>query len=124
MHLTRWLALSREFVEEAVKLLVMKFIPLNPKDLEGWMADPEEWVNLEDKENDQWQYDLRVRYPPISLTWLTTRFQPCGERVLMTLCNQYKDFVVPLLETTFKQSIGMPFVQHDDSAFWVYGLHF
>lgn len=47
-------------MEEAVKLLVTKFIPLNPKDLEGWMADPEEWVNMEDKENDQWEYDLRV----------------------------------------------------------------
>lgn len=24
------------------------------------MADPEEWVNLEDKENEQWEYELRV----------------------------------------------------------------
>lgn len=30
-------------------------------DLEGWMEDPEEWVNLEDKENEQWEYELRVR---------------------------------------------------------------
>jgi hypothetical protein len=24
------------------------------------MADPEEWVNEEDKENDYWEYELRV----------------------------------------------------------------
>ncbi len=52
--------LSKNFVEEAVKLLVTRFIPLNPSDLEEWMADPEEWVNVEEKESDQWQYELRV----------------------------------------------------------------
>lgn len=41
-------------------MLVTRFIPLNPSDLEEWMADPEEWVNLEEKENDQWQFELRV----------------------------------------------------------------
>jgi hypothetical protein len=25
------------------------------------MADPEEWVNEEDKENELWEYELRVR---------------------------------------------------------------
>ena len=52
--------LSKEFVEDAVKILVTRFIPLNPSDLEGWMEDPEEWVNAEEKENDQWEYELRV----------------------------------------------------------------
>ncbi len=37
-----------------------RFIPLNPSDLEEWMADPEEWVNAEEKENEQWEYELRV----------------------------------------------------------------
>ena len=41
-------------------MLVTRFIPLNPSDLEEWMADPEEWVNTEEKENDQWEYELRV----------------------------------------------------------------
>ncbi|KAG2154931.1 ARM repeat-containing protein [Suillus bovinus] len=91
------LALSQEFVEDAVRLLVTRFIPLNLADLEGWMSDPEEWVNVEDKENDQWEYELR----------------PCGERVLMTLSSQYKVYVTPLLETTFKQIIAQPTV---DSA--------
>lgn len=86
--------LSQEFVEDAVRLLVTRFIPLNPTDLKGWMSDPEEWVNIEDKENDQWEYELR----------------PCGERVLMTLSSQYKVYVTPLLETTFKQIIAQPTV--------------
>ena len=60
-----FLGLSKEFVEEAVKLLVTRFIPLNPSDLEEWVADPEEWVNLEEKENEQWQYELRVGSQPI-----------------------------------------------------------
>ncbi|KAH7931251.1 ARM repeat-containing protein [Leucogyrophana mollusca] len=85
-------ALSQQFVEDAVKLLITRFIPLNPSDLEGWMSDPEEWVNEEDKETEQWEFELR----------------PCGERVLMTLSLQYRDYVTPLLETTFKQIIALP----------------
>jgi hypothetical protein len=53
-------ALSQPFVQNAVQLLVTRFIPLNASDLEGWMNDPEEWINLEDQENDQWEYQLRV----------------------------------------------------------------
>ncbi|KAI0722911.1 ARM repeat-containing protein [Earliella scabrosa] len=81
--------LTKEFVEDAVKILVTRFIPLNPTDLEEWMADPEEWVNAEEKENDQWEYELR----------------PCGERVLMTLAAQYPQYVRPLIETTFNNLI-------------------
>ncbi|KAH8118388.1 ARM repeat-containing protein [Phellopilus nigrolimitatus] len=88
---------SKEFVEEAVKLLVTRFIPLNPKDLDSWLADPEEWVNIEDKENEQWEYELR----------------PCGERVLMALANQYEGYVVPLLQATFNQIIGTSTVDLD-----------
>jgi hypothetical protein len=54
-------ALSKEFVENAVGLLVTRFMPLNPSDLDGWVADPEEWVNIEDKENEQWEFEIRVR---------------------------------------------------------------
>ncbi|KAL1944202.1 hypothetical protein VTO73DRAFT_3387 [Trametes versicolor] len=82
--------LSKEFVEDAVKILVTRFIPLNPTDLEGWMEDPEEWVNTEEKENDQWEYELR----------------PCAERVLMTLATQYPQYVTPLIELTFNQVVG------------------
>ncbi|KZT19271.1 ARM repeat-containing protein [Neolentinus lepideus HHB14362 ss-1] len=86
--------LSQEAVENAVRLLVTRFIPLNPSDLEGWMADPDEWVNEENKDNDHWEYEVR----------------PCAERVLMTLAAQYKEFVVPLMEATFKQVISQPTV--------------
>lgn len=57
--------LSKEFVEEAVKLLVTRFIPLNPKDLDAWLTDPEEWANVEDNENDHWEYELRVLHLPL-----------------------------------------------------------
>ncbi|KAH9846976.1 ARM repeat-containing protein [Lenzites betulinus] len=82
--------LSKEFVEDAVKILVTRFIPLDPADLEGWMEDPEEWVNAEEKENDQWEYEIR----------------PCAERVLMTLAAQYPQFVRPLIEQTFGQVVA------------------
>jgi hypothetical protein len=78
-------ALSREFVEKAVGLLITRFMPLKPRDLESWMADPEEWVNMEDQDNDQWEFQLR----------------PCSERVLMTLANQHQEYVTPLLTSTF-----------------------
>lgn len=50
--------LSKEFVENAVRLLVTRFIPLNPNDLEAWMSDPEEWINAESDE--RWEFELRV----------------------------------------------------------------
>ncbi|KAI1796323.1 ARM repeat-containing protein [Ganoderma leucocontextum] len=84
--------LTQAFVEDAVKILVTRFIPLNPSDLEEWMADPEEWVNAEEKENEQWEYELR----------------PCGERVLMTLATQYPQYVKPLIHTTFNNLVGKP----------------
>jgi hypothetical protein len=53
--------LSREFVEGAVRLLVTRFIPLTPIDLERWEMDVEEWMNQEENEDEQWEYELRVR---------------------------------------------------------------
>jgi len=53
-------ALSRDFVEGAVRLLVTRFIPLTPKDLERWEMDVEEWMNQEENEDEQWEYELRV----------------------------------------------------------------
>jgi len=60
-------ALSQDFVETAVTFLVTRFMPLLPNDLEGWMANPEEWVNTEDKDDEQWQFELRVslKMPPL-----------------------------------------------------------
>ena len=98
--------LSQTFVEDAVKLLVTRFIPLDPSDLEEWMSDPEEWVNVEEHENDQWEYALRVStISCISCSCILTSPKPCGERVLMTLAHQYRGYVVPLLRTTFQQLV-------------------
>ncbi|KAG7096795.1 hypothetical protein E1B28_004204 [Marasmius oreades] len=79
--------LSRQFVEDAVKLIVTRFLPLNAKDLDTWVTDPEEWVTAEETENEQWEFELRA----------------CSERVLMQVSNQFPEFVAPLLQVTFQQ---------------------
>ncbi|KAF9569336.1 ARM repeat-containing protein [Agrocybe pediades] len=87
--------LSKDFVENAVRLLVTRFMPLNAADLQSWVEDPEEWVQLEDKENDQWEFEIRA----------------CAERVLMQICNQFPDFVVPLLVSWFVEIAPKPTVE-------------
>ena len=57
--------LSRDFVEGAVRLLMTRFIPLTPKDLERWEMDVEEWMNQEENEDEQWEYELRVYMLPL-----------------------------------------------------------
>lgn len=47
-------------IREAVTFLVTKFMPLKEKDLQEWMADPEEFVNVEDQDDIQWQFQIRV----------------------------------------------------------------
>jgi hypothetical protein len=47
-------------VENAVRLLVSQFMPLNPSDLEQWMADPEEWLNEEERDEEHWEYEIRA----------------------------------------------------------------
>ncbi|KAK7695434.1 hypothetical protein QCA50_000070 [Cerrena zonata] len=86
--------LPRQFVEDAVKLLVTRFIPLNSADMEAWMADPEEWVNAEESEEDHWEYELRQ----------------CAERVLMTLASQCEIYVQPLLKRTWDEMRELPAV--------------
>ncbi|PPQ99043.1 hypothetical protein CVT24_003603 [Panaeolus cyanescens] len=85
-------SLSEEFVRRAVEILVSRFMPLNATDLEGWIADPEEWINMEEKENDEWEYDIRA----------------CSERLTTQLCNQFPEFVVPLLKSTFEAIAPLP----------------
>jgi hypothetical protein len=53
-------------VQEAVKILVTQFIPLKMTDLQEWEQNPEQWVNEEDNENDQWEYELRVSHGVMS----------------------------------------------------------
>jgi hypothetical protein len=85
-------------------------MPLNPTDLEQWMTDPEEWVNNEDKENDLWEYEIRVRMLQCgSVHSYEISSQPCSERVLMQLCSQYAQIVIPLLQDIFTQVAGKAF---------------
>ncbi|KAF9495444.1 ARM repeat-containing protein [Pleurotus eryngii] len=85
-------SLSQDFIENAVRILVTRFIPLHSSDLERWVEDPEEWVSEESKDNDQWEYEIRA----------------CSERLLMTLSSQYPAIVIPLLKTTFDQMAAQP----------------
>ncbi|KAL0067569.1 hypothetical protein AAF712_005284 [Marasmius tenuissimus] len=91
--------LSKEFVEEAVTLIVTRFLPLNANDLESWVNDPEEWFTTEETENEQWEYELRA----------------CSERVLMQISNQFSEYVTPLLETTFQQVAAQPATDLDST---------
>ena len=61
--------LDKGFVEDAVRLLVTRFIPLKAADLEGWQEDPEDWVNHEEQDNEMWEYEIRVS-PFIYLVWI------------------------------------------------------
>ncbi|KAI0320679.1 ARM repeat-containing protein [Amylostereum chailletii] len=84
--------LPEEFVRTAVTFLVTRFMPLRPTDLEGWLLDPEEWVNVEDKDDQQWEFEIR----------------PCAERVLMTFSAQYPQYTNPLLAEAFKNANVQP----------------
>lgn len=55
-------ALPREIVEQAVEMIITRFIPLKPSDLERWEQDPEEFLSGEKKEDDVWEFDIRVRH--------------------------------------------------------------
>ena len=66
-RLNAHVVLSRDFVEGAVRLLVTRFIPLTPKDLEKWEMDVEEWMNQEENGDEQWEYELRVCVPSLSI---------------------------------------------------------
>ena len=61
-------------MEGAVRLLVTRFIPLTPKDLEKWEIDVEEWMNQEENEDEQWEYELRVCALSLCLTFASDRF--------------------------------------------------
>ncbi|KAJ7590824.1 armadillo-type protein [Mycena floridula] len=85
-------SLSQDFVQTAVRLIVTRFLPLNPKDIENWVADPEEWMNLEDKENEHWEYEIRA----------------CSERVLVSLAKEFTNYVTPLLMDIYKDYAVRP----------------
>jgi hypothetical protein len=44
-----------------VTLIITRFLPLKPADLEKWEGDPEEWVLEETKDYEAWEFDIRVR---------------------------------------------------------------
>ncbi|PVG00491.1 ARM repeat-containing protein [Serendipita vermifera] len=81
--------LSKEFVEEAARLLVKRLLLLDESDLEKWSEDPEEWINIEEGDSDAWEFEIR----------------PCAERVLLTLAIQYGDYVAPLIREYLEENL-------------------
>ncbi|KAF7352662.1 Importin N-terminal domain-containing protein [Mycena venus] len=68
-------------IQEAAEILIKQFMPLKEAELSEWTNDPEQWVNDEGTDNEQWIFEIRA----------------CSERVLMQLSNQFPDVVPPLL---------------------------
>lgn len=52
--------LSQDFVENAVRLIVTRFLPLRALDLEVWEGDPEQWINSDERDEEAWEFELRV----------------------------------------------------------------
>ena len=84
-------------MEGAVRLLVTRFIPLTPKDLDRWEMDVEEWMNQEENEDEQWEYELRVCMSSLYLLFAADVFciamcRACAVDLIdavQGLCNSY-----------------------------------
>jgi len=50
-----------EFVTSAVQLFMSRLMLMDEGDLNKWSEDPEEWINMEESDNDAWEFGIRVR---------------------------------------------------------------
>ncbi|KAJ6539488.1 armadillo-type protein [Mycena capillaripes] len=82
--------LPNDMVQNAAEILIKQFMPLKDTELAEWMNDPEQWVNDEDTDSEQWIFEIR----------------PCSERVLMQLSNQFPDVVPPLLLNLYNSKLA------------------
>jgi len=53
--------LPPEFVTSAVQLFMNQLMLMDETDLNKWLEDPEEWINMEESDNDAWEFGIRVR---------------------------------------------------------------
>jgi hypothetical protein len=53
--------LPPEFVTSAVQLIMRRLMLMDESDLNKWSEDPEEWINMEESDNDAWEFGIRVR---------------------------------------------------------------
>lgn len=53
--------LSPEFVTSTVQLFMNRLMLMDESDLNKWSEDPEEWINMEENDNDAWEFGIRVR---------------------------------------------------------------
>lgn len=54
---------TRDFIFEAIQLLISQFLVMDNEALDQWENDPEEFII--ESESDQWEFNLRVRLLPI-----------------------------------------------------------
>ncbi|KAG8829540.1 hypothetical protein FRC17_006424 [Serendipita sp. 399] len=121
--------LPKEFVDGAVQLIVTRLLLLSEEDLEEWSVDPEEWINTEESDSDAWEYEIRVRdslHAVLGSSLTLELRQPCAERVLMTIANQYGDYVTPLIQTYLEQvraetSTDLPSIIRKDAVYCAVG---
>ena len=59
--LKRTSVLSPQFVNDAMGVLLQRFLPLSVGDLQKWEEDSEEWLNESGvEEGGAWEHDVRV----------------------------------------------------------------
>ncbi|SCV68568.1 BQ2448_689 [Microbotryum intermedium] len=82
-------SLPPKFAPEFAEILVTRLIPLRQVDLEKWQDDPEEWMNEEAANREE--FELR----------------PCAEYVLRSLLSHYKDELAPMMKGWLMRSISV-----------------
>ncbi|KAJ1733744.1 hypothetical protein LPJ61_001412 [Coemansia biformis] len=78
--------LTPAFVAQMAETLMLRYIPLKPRDLERWQDDPEGW--LADEDSDYWNFEVRR----------------CAEHLFVDLVSQNRARLAPELAALVLQS--------------------
>ncbi|KAI8899690.1 armadillo-type protein [Globomyces pollinis-pini] len=87
LHILENLLFTPDFVLNAAKLLISRYLILTNSDLETWADDPESFV--QDEDSDHWEYQIRGS----------------SEKLLMLLISKNKELLCPFLIETL---VGLP----------------
>ncbi|KDE05416.1 hypothetical protein MVLG_04211 [Microbotryum lychnidis-dioicae p1A1 Lamole] len=82
-------SLPANFAPQFAEILVTRLMPLRQTDLEKWRDDPEEWMNEEAANREE--FELR----------------PCAEYVFRSLLSHYKDDLAPMMKAWLRRSISV-----------------
>ena len=85
----------------AALLLITKFVPMRPADLEMWMDDPEQWMNEEESELDEFQLRVRdchsISISDILIYLVGLSSQPAALKLLGLIISQYRATAGPAI---------------------------